>query len=98
MIKRPETQEEYEKLKANKNFTIIKYGAVWCGPCKSIKQEFEQLPTLYPNATFVDVDVEKIETDVKSLPTFRLLKDNKIQTEFAGANINKLIQQIEKHK
>jgi thiol-disulfide isomerase/thioredoxin len=47
-------------LDANKEkIIIIKFGATWCGPCKTIKPLVEQwTKVMAGNITFVDIDVD----------------------------------------
>lgn len=53
----------------------INYDCYRCGPCQMIAPFFESLPTKFPNAIFLKVDVDKCaETaaaqGVTAMPTF----------------------------
>lgn len=59
-------------------FSVLKFGAVWCGPCKRLNPIFEKLPTEFTNVSFFSVDVDDSSDlsqkfSVKSVPTVILL-------------------------
>ena len=71
-----ETRQDLSKsLEENKNALIIKLGADWCSPCKTIeplvKQQMESMPD---DVTCVIVDVDE------SFDLYALLKSKKVVT------------------
>jgi thioredoxin 1 len=83
---------------------IIDFYASWCGPCKSMKPDFEEVSKEYDNIVFTKVDVD-IEEDlsekfnIDSLPTIIYIKngdiigktEGKLTKEQIRENIKKLI-------
>jgi thioredoxin 1 len=79
------------------DFTILKFSAEWCGPCKRISPLFEQLSKdeKYSSVHFTEVDVDVSqdickEYEIEGLPTFILFENNKELSRFSGANESKL--------
>ena len=80
-----------------RDFTILKFSADWCGPCKRISPLFESLSkdTKYSNIYFAEVDVDIAqdvckEYEIEGLPTFVLFEKDKEISRFSGANETKL--------
>jgi thiol-disulfide isomerase/thioredoxin len=91
-------------LKNRNKIILIYFGAVWCGPCKKLKEKlndqnemkrFEKLVSVY-----IDIDIEDLEEitnyyKVQSIPAvfFTLLMDNKVTTisNMVGYNWEKVI-------
>lgn len=62
-------------------YTLIKFGATWCGPCKRVKPAVESLLKRFPSVGLKEVDVDLESPDhlqafplVKLLPTFFLAR------------------------
>lgn len=76
------TDSEFpEKLNAaGTKLVVIDFSAEWCGPCKAIAPFVEELSGRYPNAHFLNVDVDECgETaaayGISSMPTFVFLRN-----------------------
>ena len=79
------------------NDVIIMVSANWCGPCKTIKPEFNKLSQENKNKFFIYIDIDifdekecPIIDKVESLPTFMHFYKNKLVDSFEGANLDKL--------
>jgi thioredoxin 1 len=85
---------------------VIDFWAQWCGPCKTAAPMFESIANSYSEEelktlSFGKVDVDKnpetaLKFNVKSIPTFIVLKDGVEVGRFKGAqglttNIQNLI-------
>ena len=69
---------------------LVKFSADWCAPCRAMVPIIEGLRAEFPEVDFVEIDVEeepKIaqQFNVRSLPTFVLLKDGEIMAQRIGA-------------
>jgi thiol-disulfide isomerase/thioredoxin len=83
-----------EILKSHKT-VFIKFSADWCGPCKKIQPLYDNLASLYTDAIFIYIDIDKSEDiatkyNITSLPTFSIIKNGIYQELMKGCDINKL--------
>ena len=75
---------------------VIMFSAQWCGPCKATRPHFNTLKESVNDVTFEMVDVDEQgnrahEFDIRSVPTFVLLKDDKeVARMVGGATAGKL--------
>ncbi|XP_015122913.1 thioredoxin-2 [Diachasma alloeum] len=88
---------------AGDKLVIIDFFATWCGPCKVIAPQFEELSKEFPDIVFLKVDVddnEEIATEyeIGSMPTFVFIKNGKTVHQFTGASLQKIKDGIEAHK
>ncbi|KAF9611722.1 hypothetical protein IFM89_034905 [Coptis chinensis] len=73
----------------------------WCGPCKVIAPKYEELSKKYLDVVFLKLDCNQDnkslakELGIKVVPTFKILKDNKVVKEVTGAKLDNLVVAIE---
>ena len=67
---------------------ILKFSAVWCGPCKMMKPVIDKLKTdIDFELISFDTDTDQVETqhyEVSTIPTFIKVDDN-------GLELNRLV-------
>lgn len=78
---------------------IVKFSAKWCGPCKAIKKQYEELSKKYIDNIFVHVDIDELEDcdevkDVKSIPAFKCYRNGKMLAYIKGGSISNLESKI----
>lgn len=66
---------ECEHLLATKPLVMLKFSAVWCGPCKAVKPAVDHMNKTFPNIAMADVDVDESQDvasrfGVTAMPTF----------------------------
>ncbi|KAK6136354.1 hypothetical protein DH2020_029925 [Rehmannia glutinosa] len=73
----------------------------WCGPCKIMAPKFQKLSEKYDDVIFLKLDCNHEnrplakELGIKVVPTFKILKDNKVVKEVTGAKMDDLVVAIE---
>lgn len=82
---------------------ILYFTATWCPPCKAISPVYEKLSKTKPGISFIKIDVDVLggvaqQFNIRSVPTFIFMKDQKDIAKFAGASeelLNKHILELE---
>ena len=69
---------------------VYYFTADWCGPCKKVRPIVEELSRDQSEVKFQIIDVDSEgelarKFEVKSIPTFILIKDGKEVNRFTGA-------------
>ncbi|CAN1769704.1 Thioredoxin F1, chloroplastic [Linum perenne] len=73
----------------------------WCGPCKVMAPKYEELSKKYLDVVFLKLDCNTEnrplakELGIKVVPTFKILKDNKVVKEVTGAKFDDLVIAID---
>ncbi|EEF47384.1 thioredoxin F-type, chloroplastic [Ricinus communis] len=73
----------------------------WCGPCKIMAPKFQQLSEKYLDVVFLKLDCNQDnkplakELGIRVVPTFKILKDNKVVKEVTGSKFDDLVAAIE---
>merc|ERR1712029_74154 len=104
MVKQCATLAELkEQLKAaGDKLVVVDFFATWCGPCKVIAPQIEQMDTEMSDVVFLKVDVDENEDaaqeySISAMPTFIFMKNNAKVADMMGANFDKLKELVEKH-
>lgn len=68
----------------------LKFGAVWCAPCKTLEPKLQKMEAEFPNIAFYSVNVDDDpglakQYKIRSVPTVILLRDGQEVTRIAGA-------------
>ena len=85
------TKNDFTKYVSKPNhLVVIKFGATWCGPCKTMIPILKALSEKYTQVCFLDVDIDRMpelaeEYKVSSVPFFVFLKNQKIVYTTSGA-------------
>ena len=92
---------ELNNLFTQYKYTILKFSAEWCGPCKRIHPLFEKLSIeeKYNNICFISIDVDESRDicekfQIEGMPTFILIENEKEITRFSGASEMKLLDML----
>ena len=103
MVEYIEKLDDFLEIIKSDKLVIVDFTATWCGPCKRIAPEFENLSTVHTDCIFKKVDVDEgVEIsehcEISSMPTFHFYKNDKMLDSFSGANIENLKAYIAKYK
>ena len=97
---------EYQDIltKAGSKYpVVIDFYADWCGPCKRMKPIFDQMAISFAGrAYFCKVNTDEVKAvanmlQIRSLPTFLVIKDGQTVEKILGANVEGLREGIMKH-
>lgn len=90
MIIEIKTAEEYEKYYQTGE-VLVDFNAVWCGPCRMLAPNLEDLDRLqyFPNLKILSVDVDKVpyvaaKYGIESIPTLFYFKEGKLLKSALG--------------
>ena len=94
---------EMRSVISQPKLTVVDFFATWCGPCKMIAPQLNDMAAKKPNVNFLKVDVDQAqelaaEYQISAMPTFMCFKDGQKVGELQGADINRLTQLIEEHE
>ena len=86
--------EDYNNINKPDNIIIVKIGADWCTPCKSISPFYYLLAlnNKNPNIIYTEIDTTNAKddlldfVDVKSLPTFLFYKNDVVLNKIIGCD------------
>uniref|UniRef100_M3XI97 Thioredoxin domain-containing protein n=1 Tax=Latimeria chalumnae TaxID=7897 RepID=M3XI97_LATCH len=75
------SKEQYNSVMkgAGTKLVVIDFYAEWCGPCKKIQPQYEELSKVHKDVLFLSVDVDEAqdlvqECEIKAMPTFIFMK------------------------
>ena len=98
------TPENIKEVLEDHDYLFFYFTASWCGPCKRILPSIEKLEEgLKEKAiTFCKVDINENEDfsekcNIKSVPTFKIIKNKNILGSTNGADIKKVGELIKKY-
>ena len=82
----------------SKGNIVLKFGAEWCGPCKTIKPILEELKKENESVEFIDIDVDEhkeltAKYAVKGIPKIVFIRDGEIQSDLVGMQSKEVIQE-----
>jgi len=90
---------------AKDTLLVVDFYAIWCGACNRTKPDLEKMAAKYKKeqVVFLKIDVDELddvadEFEIKSLPTYVLIRNRGKIGEVKGANLEKLKELIEANK
>ncbi|XP_057788852.1 thioredoxin F, chloroplastic-like [Salvia miltiorrhiza] len=86
---------------AGAKIVVLDMYTQWCGPCKVMAPKFQELSEKHEDIVFLKLDCNQEnkplakELGIKVVPTFKILKDEKVIKEVTGAKFDDLVHAIE---
>lgn len=82
--------------------TVVDFYATWCGPCKAVAPQYEQMSRYYDSSkvSFCKVDVDRCQDcaaafHVTAMPTFIVFRNGEVVESIRGANMQRLQQVVD---
>lgn len=106
-IKEINNYDEFNSFKTENSFCIIKLGAEWCGPCRTLVNTLNNLDKeRINNISIAEVDIENDEVEniitefsVRNIPVTLFFKDgNLVEKKVGLISANDIYNIIELHK
>ena len=103
MVDKVNTQEFKSLIQDPNNLLVVDCYADWCMPCKMSSPAFAKMSEKYTNkAKFIKVNVDEEPSiahafNVRGVPSFFILKGNKIKEMIVGADLRKLETSLQKN-
>lgn len=94
------TAEEFNNIIANNDVVFVKFGAEWCGPCKTIHTVMEDLEKDIDGVVICEVDVEEVEElsnefKIRNVPTSFIFKNGEIVEKIVGTHsVSELMEKL----
>ncbi|XP_023162016.1 thioredoxin-1 [Drosophila hydei] len=95
--------EFYKRLDASDHkLIVLDFYATWCGPCKDMDSVVKSLAHKYGSRVdIIKIDVDRFDDlmemyNVRSMPTFVFIKNNRKMSRIIGADEHKLKQTVYK--
>jgi len=84
---------------ASKGVVAIKFGAVWCGPCKVMDKTFVKLDGEFEKLNCFTVDIDEApdlarQFNIQSIPTIVVLKDGVELQRVVGVSLIEPLRKI----
>ncbi len=82
--------DKFQELINGNTPVLVDFYATWCGPCKMMHPELEELaPLVKDKAHVIKVDIDKNEAlaalyNVRSVPTFFIFRNGEIKWRASG--------------
>lgn len=96
------TIEDFENYSTNSDMFVLKFGAEWCGPCRTMEPVLERLSNEIDGVLFAEADVDEAEDlaasfAVMNIPTVIIFKGGEMVDRLTGLyNESDLRERIEK--
>jgi thioredoxin 1 len=91
-------------METEQRLIVLDFYAEWCGPCNKIAPDVNKLQHKFNNDILVmTVDVDECDDivahfNIKSMPTFLFIKNNKLLDIVVGANMSLVNEKIVLYK
>lgn len=70
-------------------YYAVKFGAVWCAPCKKLEPSFNKMAIEFSNINFMSIDIDDVPVlaqrfEIRTVPTILLIKNGFVKKRIPG--------------
>ena len=82
--------DELKKAYQEHELCLVKIGTTWCGPCKVVQINMENIENLHPNVYFISVNADNAddaiidEYSIRSIPVTLVVKNGEVVSREVG--------------
>lgn len=83
-------ENEFDNLINENEVVVVKFGAEWCGPCKTLHPIMESISNEMNEVKFAEVDVEDVSEltsrfRIRNVPTTLVIKSGEVVGKIVGS-------------
>jgi thiol-disulfide isomerase/thioredoxin len=91
--------KQLNALKSSSEKSIVVFSASWCGPCKILSQNIDQVKAKLPNAKIYKIDVDEnndlaLDENIQSVPTVLYLGNKEPITKKGVQTVGELLSHL----
>ncbi|CAM0140486.1 unnamed protein product [Umbelopsis sp. WA50703] len=96
------SEEKFQQLIAGNVPVILNFWASWAEPCSQMNEVFKELANKFPTLKFIQIEAENFpeaseKFEIESVPTFVIVKNDKIVSKIEGAKAAELSNAVAKY-
>ena len=81
--------DDFKKAVSEHDLCLVKIGTQWCGPCKMVQKNIEDIEKFYTDVYFIEVDADSAddivdEFGVRSVPVVLLIENGEVIYKSTG--------------
>ncbi len=89
--------EDFTTAIKTHDICMVKIGAEWCGPCKTIQKNIETIEKSHNEVYFIDVEADEAEEivdmfNIRNIPVVLVIKNGNVDSKTVGMQT---VQQLE---
>ena len=86
------SKEELQKVKDDIGMSVVEFGTEWCGKCRSIEKQLDEIQPDYSGLNFYKLDLDKVdvadEYGINDLPVVIAFYKGKEVSRLNDANLD----------
>ena len=84
-------------MNIDNGINLVKFGAAWCGPCKTLSKTIDKIQLEFPDVNFEDVDIDDYpdltkDYKIRSVPTVIVFRDGEEIARLTGSQRHEAIK------
>ena len=81
--------DDFNKAIEEHDLCLVKIGAAWCGPCKVVQKNIQDIEKSHSDVYFIDVDAEEADDivekyGVRNIPVVLVIKNGEVASKTVG--------------